>query len=229
MSWRPVAGITILRKQVNKRFPKRDKASDGIIGDADHMSRDSDHNEDPVTGYVHALDIDEDFGAPGDNRILADQLVEYCRQKRVGSERVKYVVYEDQVASGTYPDTFWRFRGSGFSHYQHIHVSFTKVGEADAAPFDLPILQRDSIWDGYIPSRNGLYRAYADQELKNLASYRLACRLKDLGYYTGDVEPVYVQGYPVKAIIKFKGANGFASHTRITELAQLAIFGGFNE
>ena len=68
------AAIT-LREQINRRFPKRDKASDGWIGDAKHAQRASDHNPD-ADGWVHALDIDDDFGAPGDAQRLADQLLE---------------------------------------------------------------------------------------------------------------------------------------------------------
>jgi len=47
-----------LRDQVNRRWPRRDKASDGWIGDRAHSERISDHNPNKA-GVVHAIDIDE--------------------------------------------------------------------------------------------------------------------------------------------------------------------------
>ena len=134
-----VKGGVTLRDQVNKRFPKRDKASDGWIGDADHQSRESDHNADPATGYVHAIDIDKDLGAKGDAKKLADQIVDYAASKKKGAKRVKYVVFNDQIASGTYPETKWQWRGSGYGHWDHIHVSFTAAAEEDGTEWPLPI------------------------------------------------------------------------------------------
>ena len=46
-----------LRSQVALKWPSRSKAADGWIGDAAHASRDSDHNPDPVTGVVRAIDF----------------------------------------------------------------------------------------------------------------------------------------------------------------------------
>ena len=72
-----VKGGVTLRDQVNKRFPKRKKDSDGWIGDAQHAARgdQSDHNPD-ANGWVHAIDIDKDLGAKGDAKKLADQIVD---------------------------------------------------------------------------------------------------------------------------------------------------------
>jgi hypothetical protein len=202
-----VAAGETLRNQVNKRFPNRDKSSDGWIGDTAHQARPSDHNPDS-RGWVHAIDIDEDFGAKGDNRKFADQLVAYARDKRKGSERLKYVVYEDQVASGTYSDTYWVFRGSGYDHTHHIHVSFTSAAEKDGKPFDLPIFDPTAVWDGYVPEITNVLAASKNAQLKNKAAWRLACRLKDLGYYTGDVKPEGEQGYPVNAVKAYQNSIG---------------------
>ena len=53
------------------------------------------------------------------------------------------VVYEDQVASGTYSNTFWTWRGHGYGHTHHIHVSYTAKAEKDGRTFDLPIFQKE--------------------------------------------------------------------------------------
>lgn len=143
---RLVAAGVKLRDQVNKRFPSRDKTSDGWIGDRAHQARKSDHNPD-ARGWVHALDIDADL-VPWNERLsrraaraLADQLIEYARSGLPGSDRLKYVVYDGQIASGTYPTTFWTWRGSGYGHHHHIHVSFTDVNTITGRrPFPLEIL-----------------------------------------------------------------------------------------
>lgn len=139
------AGVT-LRRQVDQAFPKRDRRSDGWIGDKAHQARQSDHNPDG-RGWVHALDIDADLYGPkrpGVGRdtawVLADQLREYARRKRPGSERLKYIVYRDQICSGTYSNTFWTWRGKGYGHTSHIHVSFTAAAEDDGLLFAIPIL-----------------------------------------------------------------------------------------
>lgn len=124
------AGVT-LRAQVNKRFPNRDKTSDGWIGDRAHAARKSDHNPDSK-GWVHALDIDADLLGKGQKarsrklaQELADQLIEYARSGEPGSDRIKYVVYDNHIASGTYAKQFWTWRKGSWGHEHHIHVSFT--------------------------------------------------------------------------------------------------------
>jgi len=209
-AWRPVAGILAIRDQVNKRWPKRDKRSDGIIGDAAHQSRPSDHNPDS-RGYVHAIDIDEDFGRKGDNMRFANELIEYARNGAKGSERLKYVVYEDQVASGTHKNTFWVWRGSGFGHTQHIHISFTKVGEEDRSPFRLPILGYPHIWDGVVPNIENVWKANKFK-LPSQAAWRVAARLHDLGYWSGRAPVKYAQLYPSRAILAYQTAKGLPTN-----------------
>jgi len=145
-----VAGGVTLRDQLDARFPNRDKSSDGWVGDSAHAARGnlSFHNPDK-NGWVRALDIDENFGAGkfgnGRNaRALADQLVAYAASGLPGGDRVLHVVYEDKVASGTYKASWWKFRGKGYSHYQHIHISFTDKARKDSQLWPLPILGKTS-------------------------------------------------------------------------------------
>ena len=138
------AGVT-LRDQVNRKWPKRDKRSDGWIGDSAHAARKSDHNPDSK-GWVHAIDLDENFGKGvwrngRAAKQFADQVIKYAASGLPGSDRVKYVVYENQIASGTYKSTWWKWRGRGYGHTAHIHVSFKSGAPAqNRAPFPLPIL-----------------------------------------------------------------------------------------
>ena len=138
---RLVAGGVTLRNQINKRWPKRDKRSDGWIGDKAHAGRQSDHNPD-ARGLVPALDIDKDLDPkdPGAAQRLANQIVAYAASGIPGANRIKYVVFNDQIASGTYPTSMWKWRGSGYGHMHHIHVSFTTKGENNAQTYPLPIL-----------------------------------------------------------------------------------------
>ena len=144
-------GVT-LRAQINDRFPNRDKSSDGWVGDTRHQAnagwgtngRGSYHNPDP-NGIVHAIDIDENLGegtwrnGKAAQR-LADQLVAYAASGLPGSDRIAHVVYEDKVASGTYRSSWWKWRGKGYGHTAHIHVSFTNAADHDGRIFPLPIL-----------------------------------------------------------------------------------------
>lgn len=136
------AGVT-LRDQLNKAFPSRDKKSDGWIGDSAHQARKSDHNPDR-NGWVHALDIDEDFLGNGKGqkkaKQFADELIKLAREGKDGG-RLKYVVYENAIASGTYKNKFWVWRTGNWGHTEHVHVSFTNKAQKNASGFDLPIFE----------------------------------------------------------------------------------------
>jgi len=135
MSWKLAAAAQTLRKQVDTRFPKRDRSSDGTIGDQAHKRRISDHNPDK-TGFVMALDLDED-GWPA--HTFADQLLEYMRTS--GDKRIKNIVYEGRVASGTYSNQMWVWRSApSLGHAHHIHISFAEPAKHDGRPFPLPVL-----------------------------------------------------------------------------------------
>ena len=141
-------GVT-LRDQVNRKWRKRDKRSDGWIGDRAHASRVSDHNPNKA-GVVHAIDIDENMGK-GRNRNgrtarrLANQILDYAASGLAGASRLKYVVYENRIASGTYRKTFWSWRHGNWGHEAHIHVSFTSAADRDGSVFPLPILTRSPL------------------------------------------------------------------------------------
>ena len=140
------AGVT-LRKQLDDKFPKRDRKSDGWLGDAKHQARISDHNPDK-DGWVHAIDIDENMGPnPGRGgataKEFADQLIKYAREGKDGG-RLKYVVYENKIASGTHANKYWVWRDGNWGHTQHIHVSFTDKAQNDGSKFDLPIFKDES-------------------------------------------------------------------------------------
>jgi hypothetical protein len=144
---RLVAAGVRLRSQVNWAFPNRHKRSDGWVGDRAHRARKSDHNPDR-NGWVHAIDLDHDFlGANGGKagrdlaEQFANQLIRYARERRPGWGRLKYVIYNNRIASGTYAAEFWTWRKGNWGHTQHIHVSFTDLNPViGRRRFNLPIL-----------------------------------------------------------------------------------------
>jgi hypothetical protein len=146
------AGGVRLRDQVDARFPKRDKRSDGWIGDAAHQTAGSasQHNPDSE-GIVYAIDLGENMGKGrarnGRTAMhLANQLLAYASSTLPGSNRLMYVVYEGKIASGTYKKTWWKWRGGkDWGHYQHIHVSFNKSAKHDNTIFPLPVLTSNPV------------------------------------------------------------------------------------
>ena len=146
-NWTLCKGGKRLVNQVNYRFPNRDKGMDGAKGDARHAARKSDHNPNKA-GIVHAIDIDENMGKKGKNRNgrtarrLTNELLEYAASGLPGSNRLKYVVYENRIASGTYKRSFWTWRKGSWGHTGHIHVSFTSKADRDGTAYPLPILAK---------------------------------------------------------------------------------------
>ena len=111
-----------LRDEVNSRFPGRDKASDGWIGDASHQASKSDHNpcwscSGKSKGIVRALDID--ISPDGRPRVdLRRRLLKILTE----DSRVWYVISNGKIYSrtnGFAPRTYTGANG----HFAHVHVS----------------------------------------------------------------------------------------------------------
>jgi hypothetical protein len=64
-------------------------------------------------------------------------------------------------------------------------------------------------WDGVVPSYEGCWNAWIDQTLANPQAWRLACRLADMGFYSGTPQPKGTQRYPVKAVASLQAAKGW--------------------
>ena len=136
-AWKPSASVDQLRKEVNKLWPKRDKRSDGIVGDVAHSKRTSDHNPDPRTGIVRAIDIDKDLTVSDKN--ASWKLAEQLRKIAMNDGRIKYIIHMGQICSGTVPGRRWKWRQytGDNPHHHHIHVSFTAKGDLDGKPFGI--------------------------------------------------------------------------------------------
>lgn len=122
--WRVARSLLKLRDQINQSAPKRSKASDGMIGDAAHRTRNSDHNpwiSDGAHDVVSAMDITHDPVRGCDAYAIAEAV----RANR--DARVKYIIWNRQICSsssvnGVSAWTWRRYTGSN-GHTHHVHIS----------------------------------------------------------------------------------------------------------
>jgi hypothetical protein len=132
--WLCAAGVQ-LREQIDTWYPDRRSTSDGWIGDARHSASKSDHNPDK-SGVVRAIDIDSRLDSSKQLSIyLADQ-IRICAKT---DKRISYVIHNGFIASRRFGFKWRRYRGIN-PHKSHIHCSFTKAGDTDSKPFDIPLL-----------------------------------------------------------------------------------------
>ena len=130
MSYFLAPSLVKLRDEVNQKWPKRDKASDGWIGDPSHAARKSDHNP--------------DWGAPGDRRgvvraldITRKGIRPFALLKRLKKDsRVYYIIFNGYIYSRTYGFKKQKYNGAN-AHTTHLHVSIldTDFAEKSVRPW----------------------------------------------------------------------------------------------
>jgi hypothetical protein len=131
--WLCAAGVQ-LRDQIDTWYPDRRSTSDGWLGDARHSARKSDHN--PDAGCVRAIDVDSRLGSSeGLSVYLADQ-IRICAKT---DKRISYIIHNGMIASKILNFKWRKYRGFN-KHTKHFHCSFTKLGDKDSKPFDIPLL-----------------------------------------------------------------------------------------
>ena len=96
MAWFLNPALTRFRNEVNSRWPRRDKTSDGTIGDRAHQATNSDHNPDP-DGSVDAWDMDVD--GVDVQKVIAAAL---------RHESIQYVIYNRRITSRSWGLGTWR-------------------------------------------------------------------------------------------------------------------------
>ena len=112
-----------LRAEIDKRWPKRSKKSDGWIGDASHSARKSDHNpawsaSGKSRGIVRAIDVTS-------SGIDANDVIRELMQ----DPRTYYIIHKGRIRSRTYDFANRRYTGSN-PHNSHIHVSVLSTERA---------------------------------------------------------------------------------------------------
>jgi hypothetical protein len=128
-----------LREQFDDTFPDRDRRSDGWAADYRHSLRVSDHNPDPKTGVVRAIDVDRDVHKSGKPDLMPDIADQIRLAAKRGEKRIAYIIFAGRIAS---PRMGWRWRKYSGSnpHNKHCHISFTTKGDTDGSFFNIPLL-----------------------------------------------------------------------------------------
>jgi hypothetical protein len=129
------AGVQ-LRDQVDTWFPDRCvKSPEGWLGDSRHSARKSDHNPDGF-GWVRGLDLNSRLESSDS---LAPYLADQIRIAAKSDQRISYVIYNGRICSKILNWRWRKYKGIN-PHKRHIHISFTKLGDLDNRPFDIPLI-----------------------------------------------------------------------------------------
>ncbi|WP_157778562.1 hypothetical protein [Massilia violaceinigra] len=116
--WYVAPSLLRLRAELNRRWPRRDKRSDGAIGDERHCRGPSDHNPNRRNS-VNALDIDKDGIVP---MIVVRALMRH--------PSTNYVIFNRTIWSRRYGFRPHRYTGAN-PHTAHIHVSIMQTRAAE--------------------------------------------------------------------------------------------------
>ncbi len=137
MNWRPARSLETMLAQFNERYPHRDTASDGIVGDADHQSRESDHNPWYGPGIVTAMDITHD----PENGVDIDRITDELAASR--DPRIKYLIANNLILDSRAGKSPWQwtpYSGSN-PHVKHFHISVVADPSCDdPRPWNIPTL-----------------------------------------------------------------------------------------
>ena len=138
------------------KWPARDRLKDGIMGDAAHQARKSDHND------GNAFDLTHDPNHGVDCNVLS-RLV-------INDNRVTYVIWNRQIYNRSMAAAGWR-KFDGDPHIHHMHVSIASTSRDDLAQWPW------SWCTGYVPFPGVLKEKSLGPHVGSLQQ-----RLADLGY-----------------------------------------------
>lgn len=133
--WRVAGSLVTLLAEVNHRWPNRDKASDGTIGDVRHQHETtSDHNpwihDSHGVGVVRALDVDSGPGLNPDEAhdtigdTVTKAVIAAAKAGHPAMGTGSYVIHERKIASAkSDPPWSWRPYTGSDPHTSHPHIS----------------------------------------------------------------------------------------------------------
>lgn len=104
-------------RDATTHWPARLRTFDGIMGDAAHQKRKSDHND------GNAFDLTHDPPHGVDCQLLSRQVI--------NDRRVTYVIWNGQIYNRSLAAQGWRTYTGPNPHNHHMHVSIEAVSRAD--------------------------------------------------------------------------------------------------
>jgi hypothetical protein len=132
-----------LRADFNTRFPTRDKASDGWIGDYRHQQGTSGHNPDDTKGSkaeysdpdakaeVRAIDVDKDFRESGASM---QDIVDAVLRTPADRNRLRYIIFNRRIWSASNGWKASAYHGSN-PHDKHAHFSGDPADDENDKPW----------------------------------------------------------------------------------------------
>lgn len=139
MGWVVVPNLNECRDQLNDRFPKRDKTSDGTIGDASHAASSSSHNPDKTgnpeyrdgdsKNEIRARDVDADLNDPDYD--MEDVVQLWVKLARAGVLWwIRYIIYKGRIWHKKDGYKTREYTGKN-KHDEHAHVNSDFTQKAD--------------------------------------------------------------------------------------------------
>lgn len=118
---RQAYSLDVFLAEINAHAPKRSKASDGGLGNAEHAARVSDHNPN-AAGVWRARDVTQDIAGGMSCGELANILV-----RKMGKHPAlmagAYVIWNGRIYSFNRRDEGWRPYTGANPHRTHLHLS----------------------------------------------------------------------------------------------------------
>jgi hypothetical protein len=108
-------------QDATNRWPSRNRLSDGIMGDAAHKKRKSDHN------LGNAYDLTHDPANGVDCHTLSRQVI--------NDPRVTYVIWNHRIYNRSRAAEGWRNYTGANPHTKHMHVSIRAAARDNLSPW----------------------------------------------------------------------------------------------
>jgi hypothetical protein len=125
---RIATSLDVLRAEVNKACPNRDKSSDGWVGNLEHQSRPSRHNPNNA-GVVCALDITNDPAHGCDIHAIARALVARADKP----EDLEYVI-SNRMSASRGGGWLWKPYSGVNPHEKHAHFAVGRGPDSEPTP-----------------------------------------------------------------------------------------------
>jgi hypothetical protein len=187
------------------RWPTRKRDADGIMGDAAHQTRKSDHND------GNAFDLTHDVAHGVDCNVLSRRVI--------GDERVTYVIWNRQIYTRAQAASGWQSYQGPNPHTHHMHVSIAATSRDVLSAWSWSPLPVDAVTPTPAYPGSPLKQGSAGVVVRSLQT-RLRQRGSTLAA-DGHFGPATHQ-----AIMSFQGDKGLKAEGIVGPQTWAAIWGG---